>query len=341
MNKFLTKEEKEILREMHLDAREKRIADRIKSIILLDQGFSYLDIAKILLLDEDTIRRYEKIYKEGGLDNLALLNYKGYEGKMSCEQEEKLKQELRNNLMKSAKEIVKWIKEKYGIEYTPEGLVPLLHRIGFSYKKTKQVPSKADKDAQKMFVERYEKIKKNLGEKDKIYFIDAVHAQHNSMPAYGWIEKGKEKEVLCNTGRQRININGALDVQKQKIIFRSDEQINAQSTIKLFKQIEKKNRKADQIFIIADNAPYYRSRMVREFLEGSEKIKIEFLPAYSPNLNLIERLWKFYKQKILRGQYYEKFALFQQKTFDFFDNIAIFKLELKSLLTENFQLLGT
>ena len=339
MKGFLSEQEKATLKEMHLDVREKRLADRIKTILLLDKGFTYLEITRILLIDEDSIRRHERRYQEGGVENLLILNYKGYEGKLSCPQEEELKQYLREHLMRSAQEVAGWIKHRYGIGYTPEGLVHLLHRLGFSYKKTKQVPAKADRQKQQAFVERYNEIKKGLGEKDKVYFVDAVHPQHNSMPAYGWIETGHEKEVLSNTGRQRLNINGALDVQTEEVILRDDERINAQSTIELFKQIEGQNPEAERIFVIVDNARYHRSRKVREFLETS-KIKIEFLPPYSPNLNLIERLWKFFKQKILRGQYYEKFTEFREKILDFFYNIAIFREELKLLLTENFQLIG-
>lgn len=336
MKDFLKEEEKKILREKHYGVREKRLADRIKSILLLDKGHTFLEIEEILMLDDATLRRYEKIYQESGLDGLISEKYGGYEGKLNCQQIEKLKQHMREYLMRSAKEVASWIKQTYDINYTPEGLVHFLHRIGFSYKKTRQVPSKGDIKKQEAFVQEYKELKKTLKEKDKIYFLDGVHPQHNSMPAYGWIETGKEKKVLSNTGRQRLNINGALDAQSHEVIIRDDERIDAYSTINLLKQIEEKNPEANQIFAIADNAKYYKSRLVNEFLETS-KVKMVFLPPYSPNLNIIERLWKFFKQKVLRGYYYENFEEFREKTIDFFRNVAIiYKEELNTLLTENF-----
>jgi len=66
------------------------------------------------------------------------------------------------------------------------------------------------------FLEQYEQIKANKEENDPVYFADATHPQHNSIPSYGWIKKGQEKELKTNCGRQRLNINGAIN-RKQYI----------------------------------------------------------------------------------------------------------------------------
>ncbi len=95
------------------------------------------------------------------------------------------------------------------------------------------------------------------------------------------------------------------------------ESINAQSTITLFKALEAKNPDAAVIHIIADNARYYRANMVTEFLKTS-KIKVHFLTAYSPNLNLIERFWKFFKKKVLYNKYYETYDNFNRAILDFY-----------------------
>lgn len=92
------------------------------------------------------------------------------------------------------------------------------------------------------------------------------------------------------------------------------------------------------IYIICDNARHYRSNLVKECLKTS-KIKLLFLPTYSPNLNLIERLWTFMKKKILYNKYYETFDSFKEAKLGFFENIEQYKEELDSLLTNNFQLL--
>ena len=337
---FLTEEERRAIRKRHSLERNPHLRDRIKVILALDKGYSYDDLAMIMLLDDTTIRRYEHSYREEGIDRLLTLNYKDYVGKLSSPQIDELKQYLREHLIGSAKEIVAYIRERFSVEYTPEGMVDLLHRIGFSYKKTKQIPSKADISKQEEFIQRYKEIKEELKNGDRIYFIDAVHPQHNSMPAYAWIETGKDKEILTNAGRQRVNINGALDVQTQEVIFRLDDRINAQSTVDLLKQIEEKEQDAETIYAIMDNARYNHSNIVQEYLKDS-KVKIIFLPTYSPNLNLIERLWRFFKKKVMRGKYYVGFLDFKESIIKFFRDISIYKPELKSLLAENFQLIGS
>ena len=142
-----------------------------------------------------------------------------------------------------------------------------------------------------------------------------------------------------NTGRQRININGALDADTHAVITREDDSINALSTIALLEQVEANYPWAVIIYVIWDNAKYYRSKWVGKFLETS-KIQLVFLPSFSPNLNWIERLWKLMKKKVLYNKYYEKFDIFKEVTLGFFENIQQYKPELDSLLTNNFQWLN-
>ena len=99
------------------------------------------------------------------------------------------------------------------------------------------------------------------------------------------------------------------------------------------------NTDKDKIYIIVDNARYYKNAALQDYLKDS-KIEQIFLPPYSPNLNLIERVWKFMKKKVINNKYYEKSAEFKQKIFEFFSNIKSYKKELDSLITYNFQILN-
>lgn len=90
---------------------------------------------------------------------------------------------------------------------------------------------------------------------------------------------------------------------------------------------------------MCDNARYYRCHLVDAFLTGS-KIKPLFLPSYSPNLNLIERLWKYFRKCVLYNSYYEKFEQFKAACEGFFANLATHANALRRLLTENFPILG-
>ena len=173
---------------------------------------------------------------------------------------------------------------------------------------------------------------------DKIYFMDGCHPRHHSIAAYGWIKKGTEKQLKANTARKRLNSNGAYCAEKNKVIVREDESIHAQSTLSLIQQIMALQA-SGIIYLIADNANYYRSKKVKEFLEKNPRVKILFLPPYSPNLNLIERLGLFFKQKRLWNRSYEHDAEFKQECMSFFENIHLYEAEMKTRMTDNFQLL--
>lgn len=162
-----------------------------------------------------------------------------------------------------------YIEKEYQVLYSIGGMLHLLKRLGFTYKKPKQIPGKADSKAQEAFVEEYHQMIKHKGEKEVVYFMDGTHPHHNAIPSYGWILKGEDKELLTNTGRERININGAINTETMDVAIEVSDSINADSTIALLKALEDKNPDATIINVIADNARYYRSKKVTEFLKTS------------------------------------------------------------------------
>ena len=113
--------------------------------------------------------------------------------------------------------------------------------------------------------------------------------------------------------------------------------MDEESTITLLGTLEAKYVLASAILVILDNAKYHYSRRVKEFLKTS-RIKLVFLPSYSPNLNLIERLWKFFKKKVLYNTYYEKLEDFRKACIKFFRNIESYKNELISIMSSEFEL---
>jgi transposase len=340
MQNFLSHRQKVELQKSHREAklaRDIKKTDRIKAILMLNRGDTYEQIAEALLLDDATIRRCCERYQENGADGLDD-NYKGNDGYLSQAQKTELKEHLRATVYRRAKDIVEYIKRTFKVKYTEKGVVPLLHGLGFSYKKPKRVPGKADAARQEAFVAEYRKLKEHKGKNDPIYFMDAMHPQHNVEPVYGWIEKGVTKEVPSNTGRARLNINGALNSETHEVVFREDERINAQSTVALLQQIEQAHACSSHIYVIADNAPYNRSREVKEFLARS-KIELILLPPYAPNLNLIERLWRFFRENVC-SHYYEHFAEFRKTAHAFLRRILDHKEQLATLLAENFEITG-
>lgn len=338
MSGFLTTEQILGLRALHKKSREQRVCDKIKALLMLNDGYSYQQIAEILLLDDATIRRWQAIFEGKGINSLLSDNYTGGTSKLTEKQQQKLVGHLENNVYLTAKEVCAYVRNKYGVEYTVKGMTSLLHCMGFCYKKPKHIPGKADLDAQLEFIKAYDKLKKKKKEADRIYFIDGVHPLHNSQPAYGWIRKGTEMVIPSNTGRQRLNLNGAYNLEDHKAIVQEADSINAQSTVRLLEEIME-NQPSGLIYIILDNAKYYRSELVKTFVKQNKRIKLVFLPPYSPNLNIIERLWKFFKKNVTYNTYYEKFAVFREYCLRFFKNLDKYRTELETLMTDNFQLI--
>ena len=328
------------LEKLHRSLHDKRQADRVKAVIALSKGWSAAQVAEILLFDEKTSRKYFERYQQGGRQALLDDNYFGAETKLDEHQISELECYLEEHIFTEAKSIIAHIYKQYKVRYSVSGITDLLHRLEFFYKKPKHVPGKQDPAMQEVFLCEYEQIKADKGKNDPVYFADATHPQHNSVPSYGWIKRGCEKELKANCGRQRLNINGAIDIETLEPVTDFYDTINADSTIDLFSKIEAKHHDAKAIYIIVDNARYYRSHFLKEYTDGT-KIKLIFLPPYSPNLNLIERYWKFFKKKVLNNHYYESFDEFKRACKSFFQKRKQYLPQLQTLLTEKFHIQAT
>lgn len=306
---------------------------------MLNFGFTYFQISQALILDEVTLRRYVERFQEKGIDGLLEYRYTGGRSQLTLIQLEELKTFLVDNTQTKAKDIVSHIKKQYNVSYSVIGVAKLIHRLGFTYKKPKIIPGKADRSKQEAFLEKYQEIKSNLKENDQVYFLDSTHPTHNTTASYGWILKGKknDKFIKTNTGRSRLNLNGALNLKNHQAVVLKEKTINHKATIKLFKKLLKKHPKG-KIHLILDNASHHHHHTLKPFLKKHRRLKTVFLPTYSPNLNLIERLWRFFHQKVTNNRYFETFEEFRETTVKFFKNLDNYQEELKTLLTDNFQL---
>jgi transposase len=338
---FLSKKEIRELKTDHRAERDSRYADRIKSILMLNEGVPVAKIAHYLLLDEKSIRNYRDRYSDGGLEALCNDSYYGRKGILNKSELAMLENELRSKIYPTTTSIIAYVKRKFGVQYSISGITKLLERIGFSYKKPQAVPGKANGEAQEHFLWELDQLKQQKSPENPILYVDSTHPQHNSHPDYGWLPKGEKVQLKTNTGRQRVTLNGALDADTHEIIVREDKVLNAQHTIKFFQKIEASYPDASTIYLILDNAGYYKGKKIREFLENS-KIELRYLPPYSPNLNLIERVWKYFKKKVLANIYYKSFKDFRKACLAFFHRRRwrACRGDLSTLLTDNFQILN-
>jgi transposase len=143
----------------------------------------------------------------------------------------------------------------------------------------------------------------------------------------------------ANAGRKRLNINGALNAHDvTDVAIDEADRIDQESMKRLIVKLVDKNPFKD-IYLFHDNARYYYAKELREWLfQNYPSVNQIFLPPYSPNLNLIERLWKFLKKYIINYDFYPTFKEFKHKVLNFFDDIEQCKQKLESLLTLNFHI---
>jgi len=185
------------------------------------------------------------------------------------------------------------------------------------------------------------KIEETLEQKDTIVlFLDPCHLQHSVVNARMWQPKGKNGTICIksNPKKKRINILGAFDIKNTSIITTlTEEKCDKEQMVKFLQKIRKKYI-YEKIVIVLDNAAYNHANYTKAYAEWYN-IELLFLPAYSPNLNIIERLWKFTKKKLVHNIYYEKFEDFFNSVENYFRNIAKYKPELKMILTKKFEIL--
>lgn len=325
------------LKAAHKAEKNKRYAYRINAIILLGSGWTLETVKEALLLDEETLSNYVKNYKSNGLSGLLKLNYQGSEPYLTKAQTAKLCQALDSSIYLTTQAVIEFAKKEFKVLYSQSGMRDFLHRLGYEYKKPKLVPGHPDPEAQEIFAEYYEAFMLKKPDNVEVLFMDAVHPQHNTMAAYGWIKRGEQREVPTSSGRERLNLHGAMNAETYEVTVIESATVDDESTLQLLKMLEQKYALAAFIYIILDNARYHYSRKVKAYLKNS-RIKLVFLPSYSPNLNLIERLWKFFKKKVLYNTYYEKLEDFRQACIKFFINIDNYQAELISIMGSGFEL---
>ncbi len=295
------------------------VARRANAVLLLDDGLSCVEVAKGLYLDDDTVRTWLKRYRAGGLDEMTLFDWHGRSGHLSREQEAELSAHLSQRLYRDTGEVAAHIKATYGVIYSHSGCIKVMHRLGFEYKRPKSLPAQADEAEQAAFIEAYDKFLNGLAADEVVYFADAVHPEFQSRPVHGWVKKGDKVALRRTSGRQRINLHGALNLENFHCPLVQAERINAASTIALFEMLEATNPGKSRIYVFADNARYHHARLVRQWLERPGcRIKLIFQPSYAPHLNAIERLWGVMHREVTHNSFYASFALFTEAIDDFF-----------------------
>jgi transposase len=222
----------------------------------------------------------------------------------------------------------------------------LLTRLGCSFHQVSGFLFKADPEKQQAFAAEYEQDKQTAQTEGwRRYFLDGVH------PLYGrevvfccWLLVGQRFEVGVGGGRKRLNILGAYCPDDHTYVDRryTDQNLTAQGLIELFTVMMARHPATTSFRIYLDNARYHHAKVLKEWIAAVKQERgvvfdLKYLPAYSPNLNLIERLWKLLRKEALQ-RWHPTFEAMQQAVADVLDHLDRYQERLASLMTERFHL---
>ena len=305
-------------------------------VLLLHSGLiATQHISELIDVSPNTTRSYLREYQTGGFQKITEIRFRQPQSQLKP-YDEQIKQLVDEHSCSTVKQICAVVDENIGISLKPSAMRAQLKRLGAKYRKVGGIPAKANIQAQEQF--KKEKMEPRLEEAKagnrEVYFLDSAHFVLGAFLACIWCFV--RRFVRTPSGRKRFNVLGAINAVTHKFFMTTnDTYITSREVGWLLKKLAKASKKP--ITIILDNARYQRCKYV---IDIAEKLNIEllFLPSYSPNLNLIERLWKIVKKHCLNAKYHADFSQFRFVITDFLENMnSRHNDELNKTLTLNFQ----
>jgi transposase len=336
---------KEIERRRH-ETHDRRIYERLSALLWVAAGQDRFDVADLLGRSVRQVAEWLRLYRNAGLDALCTLHHQGDPGNLSAGQVERLKQEISTGRFRNSDQIRLWVEETFGVRYTRSGVKDLLRRVGASYHKVTGFLWKADPDKQQQFVKKYRRqrraARRPWSRRTRFYFVDACH------PIWGldlvfscWLLVGQRLLVGMGSGRKRLNILGAYcpDDHEYLDLRLTRDNINGEQFVNLLRLLRATHPETKRFVLYLDRAKYYGSPVVKAWLGRHPEFQLEPLPTYSPNLNLIERLWKFLRKRAL-SRWHKTFEAMQAAVSEVLDHLSDYRSELDTLMTENFHIVA-
>lgn len=340
---FLDKDSREDLLDIARDGlTEHRLARRANALLLLDDGMSCAAVARVLFIDDDTVRTWHKLYLVEGIEGLAGFGLGGSSCRLSLVQQDALTSWITAALPRTTREIGAWIEQKCAIAYEGRsGLIKLLHRLGMEHRKPEAVSSKLDPARQQAFIEGYTALLNGLAGDEAVLFADAVHPTHGARPAGCWAPKHIKLAIDQTSGRERLNIHGAIDLETGGTRMIDVLTADALSTIALLASIEAMYPDKRLIHVFLDNARYHHAILVQDWLAmPGRRIKLHFIPPYCPHLNPIERLWGLMHRNVTHNKCYATYDRFCHAVLGFLrDSVPRKWRTLCDSVTDNFRII--
>lgn len=340
----LSSEQRKEIDRRRKETPDRRIYQRLTAVLAIAAGKTRADSADFLGVGCTQLGDWLRVFRNQGLDALCALHNKGDPGNLTTQQIEQLQSEIRTGRFRNADQIRQWLENTFAVLYTASGVKQLLKRIGASYHKVTGFLWKADPEKQHQFVAKYQRQKaaaQRPGTRPtRRYFVDACHPVWGLDLVYAcWLMVGQRFLAGMGSGRKRLNILGALcpDDHEYLDLRLTRDNINGEQFVNLLRLLRATHPETKRFLLYLDRAKYYGGPVVKAWLQRHPEFQLESLPTYSPNLNLIERLWKFLRQKAL-SRWHPSFAAMQAAVSEVLDHLDNYRTELETLLVEKFHI---
>src|SRR3954452_851394 len=332
----LTPQQRKDIGERRRHAPDRRVYQRTSAVLWSDDGRTREEIAELLGVSTRQVGQWLRIFRNKGLDQLCTLNYQGDPGRLRPAQVVRLKQEIAKGAFLNADQIRTWVEATFGVAYSISGLKDLLRRAGASYHKVSGFFWKADVEEQRRWIRKYRRHKREAGPKTRRYFVDACHPVWGVDLLYScWLLVGQRFYVGVGNGRKRLNILGAYSPDDHDYVDLrlTRENITGEQFVKLLEAMRARHPDTEKCILYLGNARYYSKPCVTAWLAEHREFRLVPVPAYSPNLNLIERRWEFLGEKAL-SRWHETFEAMQAAVTGVLDRLGDYRDELATLMTE-------
>ncbi len=313
-------------------------------VYLKGKGYAHREIADVVRVDEDTVTEYVRKYRDGGLPGLLAEHYRKGEGQLDAHAE-RLKKVFENSPPHTVNQALEMIERETGVRLKHSACRAFLRKLGMKCRRCGLVPGKASDDEKQLQAQQElhnNRLQPRLEEAKQgrctVLFVDAAHFVMGAFLGMLWCFVRQLLPSSC--GRKRYNVLGAYDpIRQEAVTLTNDTVVNQVTFCALLDKIASCYAGTGlPITLVLDNARYQKCQSVFDKAEALG-IELFYLPAYSPNLNLIERLWRFVKKQVLYSTHYDTFATFKESIDACLRDLGTrFKSKMQTLMTMNFQL---
>jgi transposase len=299
------------------------------------KGKTAKQIANCFCINEKTVRNYVKLYNEGIFHLLYIPEHSGRPSMLDDTQKKELSEAIKKSPSEcdfgvdttwACKIIKEYVLLKYKVEYTVSGIRELIRNLPekFRFNRPTYVLAKANPEKQKAFLKKMEEIKKLVNAETALLYVDASHIRDYLALQSAWFPMGQQKKIKTYGQHGKVVLYGSVDCSGELFIMEYDK-IDAivfkDFLLRLWEHYKAKG--ITKIIVVLDNAKVHHAILLNDILEKlKDNIQLEFLPPYSPDLNPIEKVWKWLKYTVINNKFHSNLAEIKDSVTNFINNVA-------------------